>query len=161
MIRNNQSKISHKDSIYSNTTHKRGRSTSTKSKHFSTEKKYHKNNHQTKYFQKGLTQTTSSKIKRSQQPSPAKSLSISKKDKMQHILSDKISIKSMRKGRLGKQKTFMMQSLNIPHIDPLTQDEFIRNSSQQLTTNNLEHSVLLQPTMVDVLSRTQKIFKRY
>ena len=55
-----------------------------------------------------------------------------------------------------------MQSLNMPHIDPLTQDEFIRNSSQQLTTtNNVEHSVMLQPSMVDVLSRTQKIFKQY
>ena len=54
-----------------------------------------------------------------------------------------------------------MQSLNIPHLQPLAPDDFVRNNSQQLTTNNMDHSVVLQPSMDDVLSRTHKIFKQY
>ena len=50
-----------------------------------------------------LTQTTSSKMRRSQQLSPGKSRSGGRKGPVSHhLLSDKISTKSMRKGRLGK-----------------------------------------------------------
>ena len=122
MIRNNHSKVSQKDSLQSYKVHARGRSSSAKSNPTSTHKKYKHLQHSQREHEKVLTQTTSSKIRRSQQQSPVKSISSGKKNKMHHMLSDKISTKSMRKGRLGKEKTFMMQSLNIPHIEPLAQE---------------------------------------
>ena len=103
MIKSNNSKISHKDSIHSYASHHRGRSSSAKSNPHSAHKKVHQNYHSnnTKTYQKVLTQTTSSKIRRSTPQSPLKSTP-NKKDKMHHMLSDKISTKSMRKGRIGK-----------------------------------------------------------
>ena len=102
MIRNNHSKISCKESVTHYQEHRRGRSSSAKSNQYSSHKKANPSRTNSKIYEKVLTQTTSSKLKRSRQHSPGKSMSNGKKDKMQHLLSDKISTKSMRKGRLGK-----------------------------------------------------------
>lgn len=91
-----------------------------------------------KIYEKILTQTTSSKYKQSRAHSPKRSESANKKSKRGNkstVYESKAS-KSMRKARLGNDKFFMAQSMNIPHLEPMLNEEIIRNSSQQLSTNN-------------------------
>ena len=37
----------------------------------------------------------------------------------------------------------------------------MRNNSQQLTTNNMEQSLVVPQSLLDVLVRTQKVFEQY
>ena len=108
MSRTNHTKPMDKSTIYSIYNH--GRSSSIKSTTQSSPKK--------PKHEKALTQTTASKHKQTtpnrsnHSHSPGK---VRSKPKMEvNILSDKISSRSMRRGRLDKEKTFMIQSLNMP-----------------------------------------------
>lgn len=65
-----------------------------------------------------LTQTTTSKHKLSQQLSPKRSRSNSKKSKADNhkSIAEVKALKATRKGHSTQQKIHMAQSLNIPHI---------------------------------------------
>jgi hypothetical protein len=54
-----------------------------------------------------------------------------------------------------------MQSLNIPSVEALAPEEFVRNSSQQFTTHNMDQSVAIPASLVEVLARTQKVLHQY
>ena len=105
-----------------------------------------------KVYEKMLTQTTSSKHRPA--VSQSKSLSKSRKEGK----TGEKGGKSVAKGR--REKMFMAQSLNIPQLDSFSHDEYLRNNSQQLSSNNgLEQSVwAVNPVnpLGEILGRTQK-----
>lgn len=113
--------------------HKHKRNNSIKSSHGNFNRK---NRPLTSLYDKMLTQTTTSKYKRSQQLSPKRSCSESKKSKIdsKKIMPEGKHPTITRKGRSAQQKINMAQSLNIPHFEPYMQEQFVPNSSQQLTT---------------------------
>lgn len=149
--------MSQKDSGSSHIKSKHCRSNSIKSNHHSIGKKIPVS---MKMYEKILTQTTS-RYKRSQQLTPKRSCSTGKKSKVDKTLNDSKTLKNARKGGLEKEKLFMAQSLNIPNIESFVNEDYMRNSSQQLSTNNMERSINLPLSLAEILSRTQSVCQSY
>ena len=114
-------------------------------------------------LEKMLTQTTSSKCKHTQPLSATKSRSKSRKSKPQSkLIPDKLDTKALRRSRHTKDKMAMIQSLQIAHAEIMTQQDFMRNSSQQLTTNNnIDHSFWIADPLLEIFKRTQKTLVLY
>lgn len=55
----------------------------------------------------------------------------------------------------------MAQSLNIPNLDLFGNEEYMRNSSQQLSTNHMDGSIFMNGSLSEILSRTHKVFQHY
>ena len=104
------------------------------------------------------SQTASSKQKNNQ-PHEGRSRSVAKKVKGESkFINDKLTTASLRKSKLSKEKMFMVQSLNIPHLSPLSQN---LRSSQQLSTNLIDNSLFVPSSLSDMLSRTQNTLDKY
>jgi hypothetical protein len=107
-----------------------------------------------KVYEKMLTQTTNSKHRPVN--SSGKSLSKSRKDAKTVEKGGKNSTKCRR------EKMFMAQSLNIPQLDSFSQEDYIRNNSQQLSSNNgMDQSLWVYTPLGEILGRTQKTLQLY
>jgi hypothetical protein len=68
----------------------------------------------------------------------------------------------MRKSRQAQDNLVMMQSMNLAQPDFLNQEEFIRNASQQFSTNNnFDQSVWITGSLTEIFRRTQKTLEKY
>jgi hypothetical protein len=110
-----------------------------------------------KFYEKMLTQTTSSKLKQSRTISPRKESGSKAKGSKGASMGKGGSVVKER----GVGKMRMVQSLNMPSLEPLGAEEFVRNFSQQLSTNTFDHSMLMATPFSEMLNRTQKTLEKY